>query len=94
MQFPRLVYKSASSHMLVDDSHDFDAAILAGWFETVPDAIAAKLTPVVLPDVKHDDNVPPTRAKLETKAKELGVKFDGRTNDVKLGKMITEALQA
>lgn len=40
------------------------------------------------------DNAPPTRAELETKAAELGLKFDGRTSDKKLEKMITESLGA
>lgn len=38
------------------------------------------------------DNAPPTRAELETKAKELGIKFDGRTKDKKLGQLIEERL--
>jgi hypothetical protein len=38
------------------------------------------------------DNSPPTRAELETKAKELGIKFDGRTKDKKLGQLIQEKL--
>ena len=40
------------------------------------------------------DDAPPTRAELETKAAELGLKFDGRTSDKKLEKMITESLGA
>lgn len=36
------------------------------------------------------DSAPPTRAELEEKAKELGLKFDGRTTDKKLAAMIAE----
>jgi hypothetical protein len=38
------------------------------------------------------DNAPPTRAELETKAKELGIRFDGRTTDRKLGQLIQDKL--
>ena len=38
------------------------------------------------------DNAPPTRAELETKAVQLGIKFDGRTRDKKLGQLIQEQL--
>jgi hypothetical protein len=46
--------------------------------------------PVV--DTVYDD-APATRAELEAKASELGLKFDKRTSDVKLGKMIDVALK-
>jgi hypothetical protein len=36
---------------------------------------------------------PPTRSELETKATELNLKFDGRTPDKKLFKMIEESLK-
>lgn len=39
------------------------------------------------------DDAPPTRAELETKAKELGIKFDGRTSDKKLGDLIAAKLK-
>lgn len=39
------------------------------------------------------DNAPPTRAELEQKAKELGIKFDGRTSDKKLGELIATELE-
>lgn len=92
MHFPRLVYKSESTHMLVEDSQDFDAAILAGWFASVPDALAPPVAVPVIPPTVPDDNAPPTRSELEAKAKELGLKFDGRNSDARLGKMIEEAL--
>lgn len=38
------------------------------------------------------DNSPPTRIELETKAKELGIKFDGRTSDRKLDKSIQDRI--
>lgn len=46
-----------------------------------------------LKQVEVDDNAPPTRTELETKAKELGISFDGRTTDRKLGERIADALK-
>lgn len=41
-QFPRFVYKDASTHELVNDEAEFEIAISEGWFETVPEALEAK----------------------------------------------------
>jgi hypothetical protein len=79
MEYPRLVYKSASIFKLVDDDSEYANALSAGWFKTVPEALKEK-----------SDNNEPTRAELEQKAKELGVKFDGRTSDEKLLRLINE----
>jgi len=38
------------------------------------------------------EDAPPTRAELEAKAKELGIRFDGRTRDKKLGQLIQDRL--
>jgi len=40
-----------------------------------------------------DDNAPPTRVEMEDKARELGIKFDGRTSDARLLAKIGEALR-
>lgn len=40
-----------------------------------------------------EHTAPPTREELELKATELGVKFDGRTPDKKLGEQIAAALR-
>ncbi len=40
----------------------------------------------------QDDNAAPTRAELEAKANELGIRFDGRTKDKKLGQLIADRL--
>ena len=42
--------------------------------------------------IKLKTVAPKTREEMETKAKELGLKFDGRTGDKKLMSMIEEAL--
>lgn len=39
------------------------------------------------------ENLPPSRSELEIKATELKLKFDGRTTDKKLFKMIEESLK-
>ena len=38
------------------------------------------------------DDAPPTRDELEVKATELGIRFDGRTGDKKLGQLIHDRL--
>lgn len=53
-------------------------------------AEAAKV--VIEPVVAENDDAMPTREELEIKATELGLKFDGRTSDKKLTKLIAEAL--
>jgi hypothetical protein len=54
-------------------------------------AKAAAVVPVADPEQIADD-APPTRAELEAKATELGIKFDGRTKDKKLGQLIQDKL--
>ena len=49
--------------------------------------------PVPIPEPIPEDDAPPTRAELEEKAKLLGIKFDGRTSNRKLGKLIEEAMK-
>lgn len=90
MEFPRLVYRFNGSltHNLVKNEKEFNAAISEGWFENVPDAKAEKPSDKAIPD----DNTPPTREELEIQAKELDIKFDGRTSDAKLLNLINEAL--
>jgi hypothetical protein len=53
---------------------------------------AAQAVEVV--DTAPDDNAAPTRAELEAKATELGIRFDGRTKDKKLGQLIQDRLSA
>jgi len=52
-----------------------------------------KAAPAPAPDPEAViDNAAPTRAELEAKATELGVRFDGRTKDKKLGQLIQDRL--
>lgn len=89
MEFPRLVYRSASVHKCVDCAASFKSAIEDGWFASVPEALAG---PVPKAPEPVDDS-PPTRDEMEQKAHALGLKFDGRTSDKKLVAMIEEALK-
>jgi len=57
-----------------------------GWKQPAP-----AIEPAPVPEPVIDDAAP-TRAELEAKAKELGIRFDGRTKDKKLGQLIQDRL--
>ena len=57
-------------------------------------AAQAQAQAVEVVDTPPEDDAPPTRAELEAKAKELGIRFDGRTGDKKLGQLIQDRLSA
>ena len=42
--------------------------------------------------IMPEDDALPTREELEAKATELGIRFDGRTKDKKLGQLIQDRL--
>ena len=44
------------------------------------------------PDPIFESDAPPTREEMAIKARELGIKFDGRTSDKKLSSLIATAL--
>ena len=97
-QFPKMLFKAGGSEELhggnfhtfiAQDEQDEAAALADGWHLTTPEAVAA-VSKSAAPEV--DDEAPPTRAELEAKATELGIKFDGRTTDAKLGEKIAAAL--
>ena len=103
-EFSVLVYKDKGphqraggtyDHMLVETAAAMDEALASGWFKTMPEAISAGLpAPVPVVAVQPISEMPPTRAELETKATELGLKFDGRTSDKKLADLIKATLEA
>ena len=93
---PHFCDGSMVDYIVVADSLD-DETVAAGWFRTIPEALAAAEVkapeaPEDAPEVPADD-APVTRAELEAKATELGLKFDGRTTDAKLAERIAEALK-
>lgn len=95
--FPMMTYKAGGPHdihggkfdtLIVHDEVEKDAALAAGWRLTTDDALAPRIDPFVA------DDAPATRAELEAKASELGIKFDGRTTDAKLAAKIAGKLDA
>lgn len=55
-------------------------------------AAQAQAQAVKAVDTAPEDDAAPTRAELEAKATELGIRFDGRTKDKKLGQLIQDRL--
>jgi hypothetical protein len=55
--------------------------------------VNAEPAPVAEPEPEPiDEDTAPTREELEAKAIELGIRFDGRTKDKKLGQLIQDRL--
>lgn len=73
------------------EEEEVPAMLKAGWHPSIADAWASKAAGLTFPAVPSDD-APPTREELERKAKELGIKFDGRTGDKRLATLIAEAV--
>jgi hypothetical protein len=57
-------------------------------------AAQAQAQVVEVVDEAPEDEAAPTREELEAKATELGIRFDGRTKDKKLGQLIQDRLSA
>jgi hypothetical protein len=57
-------------------------------------AAQAEVQAVQVVDTAPEDDAAPNRAELEAKATELGIRFDGRTKDKKLGQLIQDRLSA
>lgn len=95
MSFPTIVYKCPGTHHCPGGTYDYKGATdeqsladlrAEGWSMTLPDAIGSE-------DEEPIDNSAPTRSELESKAVELGIKFDGRTTDKILGGKIAYAIE-
>ena len=100
LEYPRMVYRSGGecalesgnySIKIVADADDLEASQADGWHL---DQYAAKDAAEALTAKGDDDTTPPTRAELEAKATELGVRFDGRISDKTLAARIADALKA
>jgi hypothetical protein len=96
--------KSTYRYVSVSSLEEHDAYLAQGWSTSADLAIERANAPTPAPTpapapapapapVVPDDNAPPTRAELETKARELGLKFDGRTSDRTLLRRITQAIE-
>lgn len=77
---------------LIVADKDIEAHLAEGWVKTLSETVAP-VVPVEDVTLTDDGDMQPTRDEMEVKAKELGLKFDGRTSDKKLLSMIDEALK-
>jgi hypothetical protein len=105
MEFPTFVYKPKGpgkfkgkrySYRAVEDEAERQLMLREGWMATREEACGfAPPAPVVESVVAElvEEDAPPTRDELEQMAKELGVKFDGRTSDKKLLALIGEKVE-
>ena len=105
MEYPRFVYKDDGPNeraggtydaMTVEDEAEHSAAIKAGWFGNLQEAIEGPKVEQVKPVVNEpepSDDAPPTREEIEAKLTELGVPFDRRTGDKKLTALLNKALE-
>jgi hypothetical protein len=83
-------YESATAN----DKKEFSNLMANGWSESLVKAVDAFIDPAKLVEDFEEltDNSPITRDELELKARELGVKFDGRTTDALLLKRIEQVI--
>lgn len=83
---PHEIHGGRFDYTVVPDEQ-IEQALAEGWHLTTDAAKAAEEAP-------QEESAAPTRAELEAKATELGIKFDGRTSDKTLGEKIAAALKA
>ena len=93
------VFRKANGRIVserVFDRATLDKRLAHGW-STSRDGVAPKPSaPVAAPEPPPEDvsdDAPPTRAELEAKAAELGLKVDGRWSDRRLMAELTKALE-
>ena len=99
MKNATMLYKCPGPHEIHGGNYDYtivdadaegelEQAIADGWHLTTPAALEAYQA-----SETGEDNAPPTRDELITKAKELGLSFGPNTSSKKLGEMIEAALK-
>jgi hypothetical protein len=101
MREPTMLYKFPGNEQLQDgkyalltvDADDVDAHAADGW-HTTPAAAKSAHEAAQAAALEAAKNVPPTRAELEQKARELGIEFKGSHGDATLAKMIEDKLKA
>jgi hypothetical protein len=88
---PHEIHGGHFDYVIVDADEEgaIDAALAGGWFKTTPEAKDAKDAK----DAETNNSLPATRAELEQKAGELGIKFNDKMSDKKLGDLITATLE-
>ena len=84
---------------IVHDEDGQEQAISEGWSLTTVDAVAFQVKAKADADAAmvakiEDADAQPTRAELEQKAGEMGIKVDGRWSDRKLRDVISAAIGA
>jgi len=104
MEYPVLVYRCPGEHFgpsgttygftVANDEKECAHLLANGWSESLIKAVDAFLNPSKsVEDFEESaDNSPITREELELKARELGIKFDGRTTDALLLRRIEQAI--
>jgi hypothetical protein len=105
MHYPVFVYRCPGAHFgpigttyestVANDEKEFSNLLANGWSESLIKAVDTFLSPAKLVEDLEEsaDNSPITRDELELKAREIGVKFDGRTTDALLLKRIENAIE-
>ncbi len=100
MSYPTLVYKTPGTHQIpggtyeylpVQSPDDLEAALENGWYRTLGEAIKGEHADIE--DDEGGDEEPATRAELEAKATELGIKFQHNTKDKTLAEKIAFAIE-
>jgi hypothetical protein len=95
---PHEIHGGHFDYIIVDADEEgaIEQALSGGWFLTTPEAKAAKdeADAAKVAKVQKPDNLlPATRAELEQKANELGIKFNDKTSDKKLSDLIAATLE-
>lgn len=96
-----MLYRQPGPHQLQDGKYDYlvvpdteiEQTLADGWFLTTAEAKEAYDESRKGQTAAIVDNAPPTRAELEQKAAQIGLKYDGRIGDKKLAAMIAAELQ-
>ena len=93
MHYPVFVYRCPGAHFgpigttyestVANDEKEFSNLLANGWSESLIKAVDTFLSPAKLVEDLEE---------LELKAREIGVKFDGRTTDALLLKRIENAI--
>ena len=97
-EFPKALYRAGTgtlvdgvecAFMLAKDAAEQAVALADGWGFVAHAEPASPASQSASPA----DDAPPTRAELEAKATELGVRFDGRWGDKRLSDAIAAKLK-
>jgi hypothetical protein len=98
--YPKAVYKAPGTELIdgkhftskvVTDDAEHEQALDDGWHDSAAEADEAYQA-TISPEDDGDKQGKPTRAELEQKATDLGIKFRPQTSDTKLLKAIEERL--